>query len=79
MERKPFLFVEGSYSLHPELRDFYDVRIFLDADAETRRLRLTERDGEAGYQRYLNEWAPLEDRYVSETVPQLAADLLIYT
>ena len=37
--------VEGSYALHPALRDFYRLRIFLEAPWPVRRARLLDRGG----------------------------------
>ena len=55
--------VEGSYALHPALRDFYRLRIFLEAPWPVRRARLLDRGGPELLARFQGEWVPLEDRY----------------
>ena len=57
--------VEGSYALHPELRDAYDVRIFLTVGPETQMRRIRARSGEALAARFVAEWIPMEERYFS--------------
>ena len=42
--RKPII-IEGAYALHPEIPDIYDLKIFLDADTETRLERIRKRNG----------------------------------
>ena len=73
-QRKDIVIVEGVYSLHPEIRDLYDLKIFLDTDAETQRLRILERDGEAVWQRYQSDWIPLEEAYFAATDIRLDCD-----
>lgn len=78
-DRKQYLFVEGVYALRPDLRDFYDVKILLNTDGESQRLRILERGGETLWHRYETEWLPLEAAYFEATQPQFVADLVIYT
>ena len=62
-----------------DLRDFYDVKILLNTDGESQRLRILERGGETLWHRYETEWLPLEAAYFEATQPQFVADLVIYT
>jgi len=78
-KRKRYLFVEGVYALHPELRDFYDVKFCLTTNAETQRLRIHHRDGDDMLARYDKEWLPLEEAYFADAMPQLYADLTLFT
>ena len=59
----PLVLVEGVYALHPALRDFYRLRIFLEAPWPVRRARLLDRGGPELLARFQGEWVPLEDRY----------------
>lgn len=54
--------VEGSYSCHPALRDYYDLRIFLSLDPEDQARRILLRNPDrAGM--FLERWIPLEEKY----------------
>ena len=55
--------VEGVYSLHPALRDAYDLRVFLAIEPEARRERIRIRSGEALLRRFQEKWIPLENAY----------------
>lgn len=59
----PLVVVEGSYALHPELRELYDLRVWLEAPWEVREQRLLDRGGSDGLERFRSVWIPLEDRY----------------
>ena len=69
--------VEGSYALHPELRNFFDLRIFLETDWPVRRQRLQERCDEWGFQRFLDLWIPLEDRYFAQCQVRECSNLIL--
>lgn len=60
---KDIVIVEGAYSLHPQLRDFYDLKVFISVDEATQKQRILARNGEKMLQRFLNEWIPLEKAY----------------
>lgn len=62
VEPGPLTVVEGSYSLHPSLRDRYQLRVWVEAPWEVRRARLERRDPGCT-ERFMNLWVPLEDRY----------------
>lgn len=61
----PLTVVEGSYSLRPDLRDCYHLRIWVESSLEVRRQRLLERGGSECLARFEQLWIPLEDRYFS--------------
>ena len=70
--------IEGVYSMHPSLRDAYDLTIFLTVDPEVQIARLRRRNGEAMLQRYIKEWIPLENQYFTAfDIPQIA-DMVIW-
>lgn len=71
--------VEGSYSLHPQLWDAYDLRIFVTAEEETRLRRLLSREGETGLAAFRETWIPLEERYFAAFGLQNRADLMLDT
>lgn len=54
---------EGSYSMHPRFGSLYDLRIFVTCPRKEQNNRLLARGGEALYQRFQQEWIPMENRY----------------
>ncbi len=66
IEPKLIAIVEGSYACHPELRDLYDLRIFLDIDPQTQMERITRRNGPEAAERFRTVWIPLEETYFRE-------------
>jgi len=55
--------VEGCYSMHPQLQQQYDLRVFLSASREERRRRILQRSGPVLLSRFLSEWIPQENAY----------------
>lgn len=70
--------VEGSYSMHPSLRGYYDLTMCLIVDPSERLRRLEARNPRM-LQRFIDEWIPLENRYFESTNTQGSADLLVDT
>ena len=56
--------IEGAYSLRPEFRKYYDLKVFSKASPELQIQRLTEREGEF-VEEYKRLWIPLENRYIN--------------
>lgn len=75
----PLAIMEGSYSLHPLLREFYDVKVFMTTDIHTQRQRLLAREGETRFQRFLTDWIPREESYFSAYQIEQSADFIITT
>jgi uridine kinase len=55
--------VEGSYSCHRALWDFYHLHVFLDVDPALQRERILARNGERMLARFVGEWIPMEETY----------------
>lgn len=66
IEPKAIAVVEGSYACHPELRELYDLRIFLNIDPQTQMERITRRNGPEAAERFRDVWIPLEETYFRE-------------
>lgn len=62
--------IEGAYSCHPALRDFYDLRVFLDIEPEEQSRRILLRNGAEKAAQFAERWIPLEERYFAELRPQ---------
>ena len=69
--------VEGAYSLHPALRDAYDLKVFLSVDAPTQRARILARNGEKMLQRFLEQWIPLENAYFEACAVRDCCDIIL--
>lgn len=69
LERKPVILVEGSYSCHPALWDFYDLHIFLDVPPAEQLLRIESRNGREGLEMFRARWIPLEEKYIQAFSP----------
>lgn len=64
VEPKKVAIVEGSYSCHPTLEKYYDLKIFVTTSHKTQLARLEKRNP-ALVGRFKNEWIPMEERYFS--------------
>lgn len=62
----PIVVVEGSYSCHPVLREWYDLRIFLSVEPELQMNRICLRNGRDYAQVFREKWIPLEELYFSQ-------------
>lgn len=69
--------VEGSYSLHPALRQAYDLSVFLEITPEEQIRRIRSRNGESMLERFRTLWIPLENRYFQECAIKAQADYLL--
>lgn len=75
---KPVVIVEGTYSLHPNLRNYYDLKIFTTTDKETQLERIAKRNPKM-LDMFINKWIPLEELYFESLNPKEFADYTIET
>lgn len=75
--RTPLVIVEGVYSLHPDLRDAYQLKVFVTVDRETELDRLLRRNGPEMLKRFETEWIPLEQAYFDAFDPASKCDLVL--
>lgn len=66
VELKNLIIVEGSYSLHPTLRNYYDYKIFINVDPKVQYERILKRNGKEKLKDFLNKWIPMEEHYFKE-------------
>lgn len=71
--------VEGSYACHPELRDLYDLRIFMDIDPGEQMNRILKRNGPEAAERFRTRWIPLEEAYFAGCKVRENADICIFS
>lgn len=62
VDPSPLIVVEGSYSLRPDLREAYGLRIWVEAPWPVREQRLAQR-GPGCLERFKQVWVPLENQY----------------
>ena len=74
----PLTIVEGSYSLHPSLSGFYDLRLFLTCSGEAQARRLQAREG-AHYAAFQERWIPFEERYFQRYRVASGSDMMLDT
>ncbi|WP_236897692.1 uridine kinase family protein [Clostridium beijerinckii] len=79
VEPKNLTIVEGSYSLHPTLRDYYDYKIFITIDSKVQHERILKRNGEEKLQDFINKWIPLEEHYFTELDIENKCDVIFDT
>ena len=70
--------IEGTYSCHPALWEFYDLHIFLTTAPEKQLARLSKRDG-ANIRMFRDKWIPLEEKYFAACAPQSRCELVFET
>ena len=63
VQASPLTVVEGCYCLRPDLRDAFQLRVWVQAPWEVRRQRLLERGGSECLARFEQQWIPLENKY----------------
>lgn len=61
------IIVEGAYSMHPELAEYYDLSVFLQITPALQRQRILCRNGPEQAQPFFDKWIPLENAYFQET------------
>ena len=71
--------IEGSYSLRPDLRDAYDIRVFTCCDEAVQLARIEERNGKERLRDFREKWIPLENRYFESCHPRETADMVVDT
>lgn len=76
VKRAPLYLIEGSYSLHPALRDHYDIKVFLDIDAEEQAQRILKREGDRAVN-FFRQWIPMENCYFDACGVRECSDFLL--
>ena len=71
----PLYILEGSYSHHPILAGFYDLKVFVTCSKKEQARRLQAREGER-YENFVRRWIPLEEAYFAQCRIEALADLL---
>jgi len=70
--------IEGAYSMHPLLADYYDLKVFLKVDPETQRERILRRNGPELAERFFSTWIPMEQRYFETMAIQEQCQIILH-
>ena len=70
--------IEGSYSFHPELREYYDLKIFLHVSPEKQMERIEKRNPDKA-EVFRTRWIPYEELYFSSCRISELADVVFDT
>lgn len=73
----PVCIVEGSYSCHPALREYYDLKVFLTVSPSEQMKRIISREGDAVAAVFKEKWIPLEEKYFSACEIEKSCDIVI--
>jgi len=79
VEPKDLTIVEGSYSLHPTLKHYYDYKIFITIDPKVQYERILKRNGEEKLQDFLSKWIPMEEHYFTALEIKNQCDIILDT
>lgn len=74
---KKLIIIEGAYSMHPDLANYYDLSVFLDISPEIQKERIKKRNTPQSAKQFFNKWIPLEEIYFSEMKVKNRCDLSI--
>jgi uridine kinase len=81
IEPEGLIIVEGVYSIHPQLKAYYDLRILMDCSPAIGFKRGIERDkicdGVDNTEKWLNIWMPKEVEYFQREKPFSYADYIL--
>jgi uridine kinase len=73
--------VEGVFLFRPELRNYFDYKIYLEVSFEEVMRRVRERDlplfGDSIFQKYADKYMPAQRKYIEEHRPAEQAQLVI--
>lgn len=55
--------IEGTYSMHPYFKHYYDLSIVLNISNEMQKRRILKRNGKDKLEMFNKKWIPLENQY----------------
>lgn len=71
--------IEGSYSCHPALWEYYGLRVFLTVDPTEQLKRIERRSGANSLTVFRERWIPLEEKYFTVLNIAERCDLVLDT
>lgn len=76
---KRITIIEGSYSCHPALINYYDVKVFLAVDEARQKDRILKRNGADALKVFLQKWIPMEEKYFEKCGVREQCDMCFMT
>lgn len=76
---KKITIIEGSYSCHKSLWEYYDLRIFLTVEPEEQLRRIKAREGIQKAEIFREKWIPLEEKYFATYRMEQRCDYCFYS
>lgn len=76
---QPILILEGSYSMHPMIRPYIQLSIYLKIDKKVQESRILNRSNPETLKRFKDLWIPKEKAYQNHFDIEHTADLVIDT
>lgn len=70
------LVIEGSYTSHPILDEYVDMKVFVDIDKDEQVTRLTKRNPDV-VDKFLAMWVPFENNYFESLKIRELSDLVV--
>ena len=69
--------IEGSYSMHKDIANHYDLCVFLDISQELQVQSINKRNSKEMAERFFNEWIPLENTYFEKMQVKERCDIVL--
>ena len=76
---KKITIIEGSYSCHKSLWEYYDLRIFLTVKPEEQLRRIVAREDIEKAEIFREKWIPLEEKYFATYLLEQRCDYCFYS
>lgn len=71
--------VEGSYALHPALREYAALKVFFTCSPEVQLARLARRETPESLEKFKARWIPMEENYFGALEVEARSDLVVDT
>jgi len=77
IKKSPLTIIEGVYSTTPFIEDIYDIKVFFDIDKKDQLERLKKRSSNEIFEKFVNLWLVLEEKYYSSLKIKEKCDICI--
>lgn len=77
MSPKQLTFIEGAYSMHSTLAQYYDFSVFLKINPQLQKKRIQKRNPPFLQEKFFNTWIPMEQRYFQYTEIERRCNMIL--